>query len=143
MILESIKLKQQMLDKIKIITSKAEKKLSVADYQYNWFDSITENMRITHKNIEDYAYTRIAPFYEILNGDLDNVLPLIAANESLWLSAHSFDDFTDNSLSKALQKFTSAEIMMSCVAKGVLLPISIISNMKISNEEKTNVINVN
>ena len=139
--LNSIKLKQQMLDKIKIITSNAEKNLSVVDYQYNWFDSITENMRITHKNIEDYAYTRIAPFYEILNGDLDNVLPLIAANESLWLSAHSFDDFTDNSLSKALQKFTSAEIMMSCVAKGVLLPISIISNMKISNEEKTNVIN--
>ena len=54
--LNSIRLKQQMLDKIKIITSNAEKNLSVVDYQYNWFDSITENMRITHKNIEDYAY---------------------------------------------------------------------------------------
>ena len=74
--LNSIRLKQQMLDKIKIITSNAEKNLSVVDYQYNWFDSITENMRITHKNIEDYAYTRIAPFYEILNGDLKKTLML-------------------------------------------------------------------
>ena len=62
--------------------------------------------------------------------------PLIAACNSLWNSAHSFDDFTDDAMSKILTDMHPAEMIMGCVAKGSILPFHIIGQMDVSEAIK-------